>query len=47
MFLALAALVMSGSVAAAQTSTVPRIDGEASNGATPPPVLEPRLHRAH
>jgi hypothetical protein len=43
MFLALAALVLSGTIAAAQTSTAPRIDGEGINmDAPPPPALEPR-----
>jgi len=36
MSLAPAALVMSGSIAAAQTSTAPRIDGEGINMDTPP-----------
>jgi hypothetical protein len=41
--LALAALVMSGSIAAAQTSTAPRIDGEGINMDAPPaPAPEPR-----
>jgi len=35
--LALATLVISGSIAAAQTSTAPRIDGEGINMDTPPP----------
>jgi hypothetical protein len=42
MSLALAALVMSGSIAAAQTSTAPRIDGEGINMDAPsPPAREP------
>jgi hypothetical protein len=43
MFLALATLVMSGCITAAQTSTAPRIDGEGINmDAPPPPAPEPR-----
>jgi hypothetical protein len=42
MSLALAALVVSGSIAAAQTPTAPRIDGEGINiDAAPPPGPEP------
>ena len=42
MFLALVMMVMSGSLAAAQTSTAPRIDGEGINmDAPPPPQREP------
>jgi hypothetical protein len=40
--LALLTLVMSASLAAAQTSTTPRIDGEGINmDAPPPPTREP------
>jgi hypothetical protein len=40
--LALVSLVISGSIAAAQTSTAPRIDGEGINMDTrPPPATEP------
>jgi hypothetical protein len=40
--LALLTLVMSGTLAAAQTSTTPRIDGEGINmDAPPPPAREP------
>jgi hypothetical protein len=43
MHLALAALLMCGTVAAAQTSTAPRIDGEGINmDAAPPLTPEPR-----
>jgi hypothetical protein len=42
MSLALVMMVMSGSLAAAQTSTAPRIDGEGINmDAPPPPAREP------
>jgi hypothetical protein len=42
MCLALVTLVMSGSLAAAQTSTAPRIDGEGINMDAPqPPTREP------
>ena len=42
MSLALLTLVMSGTLAAAQTSTTPRIDGEGINmDAPPPPAREP------
>ena len=42
MYLALAALLISGSVAAAQTSTSPRLDGEGINmDRAPPPTPEP------
>jgi len=42
MSLALISLVVSGSLAAAQTSTAPRIDGEGINmDAPPPPMREP------
>ena len=42
MSLALVTLVVSGSVAAAQTATAPRIDGEGINmDAPPPPTREP------
>ena len=42
MSLALVTLVVSGSVAAAQTVTAPRIDGEGINmDAPPPPTREP------
>ena len=42
MSLALLTLVMSGTLAAAQTSTAPRIDGEGINiDAPPPPAREP------
>jgi hypothetical protein len=42
MSLALLTLVMSGTLAAAQTSTTPRIDGEGINmDAPPPPTREP------
>ena len=41
-FLTLAALLISGSIAAAQTSTAPRIDGEGINmDVPPPPAREP------
>ncbi len=38
MYLALAALLISGGVAAAQTSTSPRLDGEGINMDRPPPL---------
>ena len=42
MSLVLVTLVVSGSVAAAQTATAPRIDGEGINmDAPPPPTREP------
>ena len=42
MYLALAALLISGSVAAAQTPTSPRLDGEGINmDRPPPPTPEP------
>jgi hypothetical protein len=42
MSFALLTLVMSGTLAAAQTSTAPRIDGEGINiDAPPPPAREP------
>ena len=42
MSLALVTLVVSGSVAAAQTATAPRIDGEGINMDAPPPPTLPR-----
>ncbi len=42
MSLALVTLVMGGSLAAAQTSTAPRIDGEGINMDAPLPAREPR-----
>ena len=41
MSLALVTLVVSGSVAAAQTATAPRLDGEGINMDAPPPTREP------
>ena len=46
MYLALAALLISGSVAAAQTSTSPRLDGEGINMDRPPPLTPEPSHPA-
>ncbi len=46
MYLALAALLISGSIAAAQTSTSPRLDGEGINMDRPPPLTPEPSHPA-
>ena len=46
MYLALAALLISGSVAAAETSTSPRLDGEGINMDRPPPLTPEPSHPA-